>query len=96
MAAALLLLRPELLSGAILLRATMPLEPDSPPKLRGKPVLIAQGESDPYVSPAGGSALEQALRGAGAQVHALRLAQGHPLEQSEIEPIRLWAAAHLR
>ena len=95
-AAALLLLHPEALDGAILLRATMPLEPGAPPDLRGKPILIAQGHTDPYVPPAQGAELERSLRAAGAEVETLRLAQGHPLEQVEMAPIRTWVNALLR
>ena len=48
-AAALLLLRPEALAGAVLLRAMVPLA--DPPKsdLGGKPVLILSGAADPIV-----------------------------------------------
>ncbi len=94
MAAALLLLHPGALDGAILLRATMPLDPGTTPGLAGKPILIAQGEVDPYVPPAQGAALERSLRTAGAAVATLRIAQGHPLEQIEMAPIRAWADAH--
>ena len=95
MAAALLLLHPEALAGAILLRATMPLQPQQPPNLTGKPVFIAQGEIDMYVPPEQGRALEQALLSAGAEVEVLRAAQGHPLENIELRPLSLWAASHL-
>ncbi len=96
MAAALLLLHPEVLEGAILLRATMPLHPAQSPNLMGKPVLIAQGEMDMYVPPEAGRALEDALSSAGARVEILRLAQGHPLERAELAPLRRWAENHLR
>ena len=95
-AAALLLLHPKALAGAVLLRATMPLQPEATPDLAGKPILIAQGHDDPYVPSAQGQALESMLRAAGAEIEILRVAQGHPLEQVEMEPIRLWAAAHLQ
>ena len=94
-AAALLLLHPEVLAGAILLRATLPLAPEAPPVLTGKPILVAQGHTDPYVPPAQGAALEGALRAAGADLETLRLAQGHALEDVELAPIRQWSQAHL-
>jgi predicted esterase len=48
-AAALLLLRPEVLSAAILFRAMVPLAPASLPDLAQARVLIASGEHDPIV-----------------------------------------------
>jgi phospholipase/carboxylesterase len=50
-AAALLLLRPQTLAGAILLRATLPLSQTTPVDLTGKPVLIDSGASDPRKAP---------------------------------------------
>ena len=52
-AASLLLLRPETLSGAVLLRAMVPIVPESLPDLAGIPVLLAAGRGDPYVPPEG-------------------------------------------
>ena len=49
-AAALLLLRPEALAGAALLRAMVPLAaPPTRPTSRGKPVLLLSGAADPIV-----------------------------------------------
>ncbi|MFL5200046.1 MAG: alpha/beta hydrolase, partial [Microvirga sp.] len=48
-AAALLLLRPETLAGAILIRAMVPLAEPPTPDLAGKPVLILSGSADPIV-----------------------------------------------
>ena len=42
-AASLLLARPDALRGAVLLRAMLPFEPQSPPDLAGKPVLLLSG-----------------------------------------------------
>ena len=50
-AAALLLLRPEALAGAVLLRPMMPLRSVSPRGLDGKPVLLVSGRADP-IAPA--------------------------------------------
>jgi phospholipase/carboxylesterase len=46
-AAAILLVRPEALGGAILLRAMVPLSQSPPLDMKGKPVLDASGISDP-------------------------------------------------
>jgi phospholipase/carboxylesterase len=45
-----LLLRPEVLSSAILFRPMIPLVPDTIPNLSGKHVLISAGLHDPIVS----------------------------------------------
>jgi phospholipase/carboxylesterase len=50
-AAAMLLLRPAELAGAILLRAMPPLAPPQPVKLDGMPVLIVSGARDPIIGP---------------------------------------------
>ena len=65
-AAALLLLRPEALAGAVLLRAMVPLA--EPPKadLAGKPVLILSGAIDPIVPPDNAARLATQLADAGA------------------------------
>src|SRR6476469_4903777 len=49
-AAALLLLHPKILGGAILLRPMVPLVPESPPDLSGIPVLILAGTHDPIIA----------------------------------------------
>ena len=48
-AASLLLLRPESLGHAILLRAMLPFEPETPPDLASKRILIANGKHDPII-----------------------------------------------
>ncbi len=48
-AAAMILLRPEMLKSAILLRAMMPLSNPSVPELEGKRVLLSAGDSDPII-----------------------------------------------
>ena len=48
-AAAVLLLRPEALAGAVLLRAMVPLQDPPAADLTGKPVLLLSGAADPIV-----------------------------------------------
>ena len=50
-AAAMLLLRPDPLAGAMLLRAMVPLRDVPKTDLTGKPVLIVSGQSDPIIPP---------------------------------------------
>ncbi len=78
-AASLLLLRPEALAAAILLRPMVVLEPVKVPDLSGKRVLISSGKGDPIV-PAGHPArLAQMFRRAGAAVTLQLQDGGHGL-----------------
>lgn len=65
-AATLLLLRPESLAGAVLLRPMVVLEPVSVPDLTGKRVLISSGTADPIVPNDHPPRLAQIFRQAGA------------------------------
>lgn len=92
-AAAVLLLHPAALAGAALLRPVLPLEPDMPPNLAGKPVLIAAGERDPYSPPERVDALADRLTAAGAAVDVRWQPGGHELSREELELVRQWWAA---
>jgi predicted esterase len=89
-AASLLLLRPEVLSGAVLLRATVPLRVDTLPDLGGKRVLLSEAEDDIYVPRDQALELESTLRTAGADVETLWIAPSHSMEPAEIKPIQHW------
>jgi predicted esterase len=90
MAAALLLLDGSLLSGAGLLRAVLPLEPQRLPDLSGKPVLIAAGRRDPYAPIERVEALADRLTRTGAAVE-LRWTNGdHALTPAEIDEAAEW------
>src|SRR5205807_5608047 len=67
-AAAVLLLRPEVLTRAILFRAMVPLVPPSPPDLTHARVLISSGTHDPIVPIENAERLAAMLREAGANV----------------------------
>jgi phospholipase/carboxylesterase/glyoxalase family protein len=90
LAAGALLLRPELLAGAVLLRPMVPLEPEAPPALGGKPVLIAAGRNDPVVPPGQSEALAEMLRRAGAAVELNTSNGGHGLEPADLRAAREW------
>jgi len=92
MGASLLLRDPDLLRGAILMRAMVPFEPSESPRLEGKRVLIASGESDPMVSRAQAERLASILTAGGAAVDHLWLPVGHNLTRSELEQARIWLA----
>jgi phospholipase/carboxylesterase len=84
-AAAVLLLRPGTLGGALLLRPMVPLVPDPLPSLGAVPVQIAAGRSDPIVTPAQSEALADLLRRAGAEVALEWIAGGHNLTPRDLE-----------
>jgi len=84
-AAAVLLLRPGTLSGALLFRPMVPLVPDPLPSLGGVPVQITAGRSDPIVTPAQSEALADLLRRTGADVAFEWIASGHNLTPADLE-----------
>lgn len=96
-AAAMLLLQPQALAGAILLRAMVPLA--EPPEARlpgarpdGTPVLLLSGAADPIVPTANASRLAAQLRAAGATVEHEVLPVGHGLSQADLTLARAWLA----
>jgi predicted esterase len=89
-AASVLLLRPEVLAGAVLFRAMVPLVPETLPHLRGKPVLLAAGRRDPIVSPGETERLRRLLEQAGAEVTLHWEQAGHALAPADVESARAW------
>jgi phospholipase/carboxylesterase len=92
-AASLLLRRPGLLAGAILFRAMVPFEPDTPPVLPHTPVLLSNGRRDPIVPAAQTDRLAALLREAGADVTLVWQESGHELTQADVTAARTWLAA---
>jgi phospholipase/carboxylesterase len=84
-AAALLLLRPGTLGGALLLRPMVPLVPNPLPALGGVPVQVNAGLADPIVTPEQSEALAELLRRAGADVSLDWLKVGHTLSPADLE-----------
>ena len=89
-ASAVLLLRPEVMAGAVLLRAMVPLVPETLPDLAGKRVLISAGEQDPIVPRENAERLAAMLRGARANVTLHFESSGHALVSGDIEAAREW------
>ena len=89
-AAALLQLQPEVLAGAALLRAMVPLREPPAVRLDGLPVLIVSGAADPIVPAANAARLAQALAGAGADVRHETLNAGHGLTQQDVALTAKW------
>ncbi|MGQ0539962.1 MAG: alpha/beta hydrolase [Gemmatimonadaceae bacterium] len=94
-AAALLLLQPDLLAGAVLLRAVLPIEPQRPPDLMGKGVLLAAGTADPYAPAVRVEALAERLTQCGAHVDVRWQQGGHALEPDELPAVAVWLARRL-
>jgi phospholipase/carboxylesterase len=91
-AASLLLRLPGLLAGAVLFRAMVPFEPESPSGLAGTQVWLGAGRLDAIVSAANTERLAQLLRQAGAEVTLDWRNAGHSLGPEEIEAARGWLA----
>jgi phospholipase/carboxylesterase len=91
-AASLLLLHPELLAGAVLLRAMAPFELETLPDLSGTPVYLAAGRSDQMIPPESTERLAELLRGAGAEVTLDWQPGGHGIGRAEVEAARAWLA----
>ena len=89
-AASLLLTRPELLAGAVLLRAMLPFVPQTPPDLAGKPVLLLSGSNDPMIPAASSARLIEVLQAAGADLVYKALPTGHNLTQNDLNLAAQW------
>ncbi|SFH71279.1 alpha/beta hydrolase [Bradyrhizobium sp. Gha] len=89
-AAALLLLQPDVLAGAILLRAMVPLSEPPEASLNGEPVLLLSGQADPIVPASNSTKLAALLSEAGARVDHKVLPAGHQLSQADVTLARSW------
>src|SRR4051794_40265113 len=78
-AAAMMLLRPEVLRGGALLRAMVPFAPDQRPELHGRAVLVSSGGEDPIVPSDQPQTLAEIFRAAGADVTLKWQNAGHNL-----------------
>jgi predicted esterase/catechol 2,3-dioxygenase-like lactoylglutathione lyase family enzyme len=90
MAAAIMLLRPEVFSAAILFRPMMPLKMAQLPDLTCKSIFIATGRLDRVIPSAGTRRLVHALKKAGATVKVFDAAAGHELTAADVEAARAW------
>jgi phospholipase/carboxylesterase len=90
MGASILLLRPEILSGAILFRAMVPLIPEILPNLTNKHIFMSSGVYDPIVTRRGAEKLFGLFRKAGAKVTINWQESGHELTMEEVQIAREW------
>jgi phospholipase/carboxylesterase len=84
-AASLLLLRPESLTRAVLLRSMVVLDPPQVPDLSGKQILLLSGRHDPIVPVDHPPRLAEMLRRAGAEVDLQWLDTGHQLTAEDLK-----------
>ncbi len=89
-AASILLLRPEILSAAILFRAMVPLVPETKPNLNAKRIWIGSGAHDPIVPQSNTKELVELLRGSGADVTIRFFQSGHELTSADVDGAREW------
>lgn len=89
-AAALLLLRPEVLAGAALLRSMTPLAELPRADLSGKPILMLSGSMDPIVPAENAAGIARHFAGQGAEVDHRVLPVGHGLTQLDVGLVTNW------
>ena len=91
-ASGLMLLRPGVLKGAILLRGMVPFEPEPPEAAQpaGTRVLVSNGEIDPTVSQDETRRLAKLLQRAGADVEVHWQPAGHQLMPSDFAVAKTW------
>jgi phospholipase/carboxylesterase len=92
MAAALLFIRPELFSRAILLRPMLPLSKQKLNHLEGKEILILRGTKDRVIPAESTNLLIEALNQAGAEVTVFDIDAGHALTETDVELASRWLA----
>jgi len=84
-AAALMLLHPGMMNGAVLLRPMTPLVPDVLPDLAGKRVQIQAGMEDSMTTPGNTESLAKLLSSAGAAVEVRWMDAGHDLGPGDFQ-----------
>ena len=89
-AASLLLLTPEVLAGAILFRAMVPIVPDPLPSLAGRRILMSNGRADPLIPAAQAATLADLFRRCGADVTLEWQPGGHNLTKRDLEVAAQW------
>jgi phospholipase/carboxylesterase len=68
----------------------LPFEPQPPPDLAGKPVLLLSGSNDPMISAAGRDRLVAVLQTAAAALTYKVLPTGHNLTQNDLTTAGYW------
>ena len=89
-AVAMLFLRPEVLAGAVLLRAMVPLKNPAAVDLQKKPVLLLSGAADPMILESNARQLATMLTSANAALQHETLPTGHNLTQNDVTRAKTW------
>jgi predicted esterase len=89
-AASLMFLHPDLLSGAVLFRAMVPFTPDSAPDLGGVKILLGEGRADPIVPRQDTIVLPELFTKSGAEVEFYWHEGGHELGQDDLMAAKDW------
>lgn len=89
-AASVLFRQPDVLDGAVLLRAMVPFEPETLPDLTGKNILMLSGLMDPIIPAENANRLAAMFKEAGADLTFQMKPAGHGLVQSDFSDIKNW------
>ena len=87
-----LLLHPDVLHAAVLLRPMFVYDPEEMPTLDGVGIFIASGRNDPLIDPTDVERLAELLKTAGAEVTLTWSPGGHPLQRDEMAQAATWLA----
>ena len=89
-ATSMLLLRPEVISGAVLFRAMVPFEPERLPDLSNKHILLSEGTHDPIVSKYEAERLFEIFKKSGSKITLKWQYSGHNLTEDDISVTKEW------
>jgi phospholipase/carboxylesterase len=92
-ATSLMLQKPQVLAGAILLRGMVPFEPAKPIDLKGKRAFLVNGNQDPIIPVENAQRLAAILREGGADVEQVMLETGHNMTKEEVLLAKDWLLA---
>lgn len=92
-AAAVLLLHPQMFRSAILLSPMLPIEPEAEPDLHGARVFVGAGRFDTITPPDQAEKLVRRLRAAGADVALHWASGGHAIDAEELAAAQKWLNA---
>lgn len=92
-ASSLMLQKPQVLAGGILLRGMVPFEPQKPTDLKGKRAFLVNGSQDPIVPVENAERLAAILRDNGAEVKQVMIDAGHNMTKDEVLLAKEWLLA---
>jgi predicted esterase len=89
-AAAVILLRPEVFSCAVLIRPLLPLQNPPLPDLNGQKILVLKGKHDAIIPSANTDRLVKTFQRAGADVTIREMDAGHEITARDVDAISEW------